>query len=136
MRVLTSIGILFLSFAVHADSDYEYAIDKIDENFVWMEVTDTTEFQKLLEDSNLKDPFSVKLRKVTTREADGRTFYCGEIMSKNSFGAYTGWHAFSWGSTDGLYVKSGDTDDLSVVMDKLKVDVVCLNSPSSPRQDQ
>ena len=47
----------------------------------------------LIQYSSLKDPFSVQFRGVETQLED--SLYCGELNSKNSYGAYSGWSKFA-----------------------------------------
>lgn len=66
----------------------------------WEAVMDTARLQEVLEQhSSLKDPFSVRFRKVSTRmwKASDAHFpiWCGELNAKNEHGAYAGWVEFS-----------------------------------------
>lgn len=54
----------------------------------------------VLEESSLKDPFSVHFRKLSVRTMHLKDperislIYCGELNAKNSMGAYAGWSGF------------------------------------------
>jgi hypothetical protein len=63
----------------------------------------------------LKDPDSAKFRNVVvTRLSGGNLMLCGEVNSKNAFGAYTGFKGFiASPNTDAPTIIEGETDGIT-----------------------
>lgn len=67
----------------------------------------------------LKDPESAELRGASIMRSDGVEVVCGEVNSKNGFGAYTGYQYFiSGGNRPSTYLQE-QVKDFSVLWSKL-----------------
>jgi hypothetical protein len=70
----------------------------------------------------MKDPSSTQFRNVVAvQKADGSVAVCGEVNSKNSFGAYNGFSPFSG------YLKNGRLEGTSVAYDQSSANLIAKN---------
>ena len=101
----------------------------------FVQVDDLTELKKIIVDeSDLKDPFSVEFRRVQLGETPvGGTLWCGQLNAKNSSGAYAGWTDFTvWLVQDGQPVVNISGDGVADGMKRLTIDVMCKGSLIRP----
>lgn len=109
----------------------------IADNWVWHEVKDYEPLkQALIDASNLKDPFSARFRDVFSREVDstGTIAWCGQINSKNSYGAYGGFQSFNY-----VYLAGSDSEEIFLLDPQdalyeawiIMFDAVCEGTPYS-----
>lgn len=76
-------------------------------------------------DSQLLDYTTARFRDVRVRIApNGDATLCGEVNSRNQFGAYVGWRRFAWLLGDTVFLDEPDKVPLT--------DVLCKQQPIGP----
>ena len=78
----------------------------------------------------LKDPRSAEFIELRERQTEKATFICGQVNSKNSFGAYIGFTPFAIHENVSVTLVDPTAEPIVRQMQKKLIDLMC-DSPSS-----
>ena len=90
--------------------------------------------QSLIKWSSLKDPFSAQFRNVYTAQTEiGGIIYCGQINTKNSWGAYGGFQTFYLVLSADLQGDISLQGDNNAAVWGFELDTFCEGTPYSSK---